>query len=428
MSDKYSKNNNEFKLLSNQLTENLNKSSIDSIINKLNILKKKYPADIRVYNLLSLFFNKNNNYHEAINVCKESIYLFPKNSDTYCIMAESFLMLNMVEEAIDNYKKSISYNSNHYLSYYSLGCIMWTKLKIDEAIYNYKKVLDINPNFIEAQKLNQIIITNQKLKKIKCRFDLNNKITDNSVVKLCQKIQQIIKVEKLNIELEASQIHRKSIIKYNCNRHFEVFNTFNIIPENCFGCYKIQIEPKNVLELLKLYIVFDNLNLKKNLSRKCMLEYRLNVKGVYKGYVYCIGLEEAENTLKLFNPILDVTINTQISRLIKRGCSEFGLAYPEYTELNPDNPRFMNYKENWRAKEKIIDRKLKTKNPLIRKRDESHLGITLKDALIINNWLFYAKKIGDDSVNKICKEVPYSHYMDKLLSEKIVNNLKPKRW
>ena len=51
-------------------------------------------------------------------------------------------------------------------------------------------------------------------------------------------------------------------------------------------------------------------------------------------------------------------------------------------------------------------------------------GITLKDGLIMNNWLFYAKKIDDDSFNKICKEVPYSHYIDKLLSEKIVNSLK----
>ena len=27
-------------------------------------------------------------------------------------------------------------------------------------------------------------------------------------------------------------------------------------------------------------------------------------------------------------------------------------------------------------------------------------------------WLFYAKKIGDESLNKICKEVPYSQYIE----------------
>ena len=46
-------------------------------------------------------------------------------------------------------------------------------------------------------------------------------------------------------------------------------------------------------------------------------------------------------------------------------------------------------------------------------------GITLKDGLIMNNWLFYAKKIDDDSLNKICKEVPYSSYIDELLSDKL---------
>ena len=69
----------------------------------------------------------------------------------------------------------------------------------------------------------------------------------------------------------------------------------NIIPNFCFGCFKIQIEPNNVLDLVKLYFVFDNLELPNNNWRKCMLEFRNNINGLYKGFVYCSSLKEAEN-------------------------------------------------------------------------------------------------------------------------------------
>ena len=443
MSDEYSRNDNEFKILSNILKKNLNKRSIDSIIDKLNILKKKYPRDIRTYNFLALFYNKKNNYHQAIRVCKEGIYLFPESTNTHYIMAESFFMSNMIEEAITSYEKTISYNNNHYLSYYALGNIMKSQLKIEEAIYNFKTAINVNPKFIEAQKkyegakrerknlidyltffnpkkkiLQPIIITNQKLQKIKYKINLNKKITDKSIVKLYQKIQQVILAEKINTECESSQIYRRNLINLNCSRHKKIFNTFNVIPEYCFGCYKIQIEPKNVLELLKLFLIFDKLNLKKNLTRKCMIELRPKIKGAYKGLIYCSGLAEAENTLKYLSPILNKTINTQIPRAIKRGCSEYALAYPEYN-INPNNPQFMKYNKKWLAKEKIVDEKLKKKKPITQMPKISLSGITLKDGLIMNNWLFYAKKIGDKSFSKICKEVPHSQYIDRLLSEKL---------
>ena len=149
-----------------------------------------------------------------------------------------------------------------------------------------------------------------------------------------------------------------------------------------------------------------------------MIELRPKIKGTYKGLIYCSGLEEAENTLKYLSPILNKTINTQIPRSIKRGCSEYALAYPEYN-INPNNHQFMKYNKKWRAKEKIVDEKLKKKKPITQMSKISLSGITLKDGLIMNNWLFYAKKIGDNSFSKICKEVPHSQYIDRLLSDKL---------
>ena len=224
--------------------------------------------------------------------------------------------------------------------------------------------------------------------------------------------------------VEISQIHRESKLKYDkCLRHFEVFNTFNVIPKNCFDCYKIQILPRNVIELIKLYIVFDNLNLKINLTRKCMIEFRENIKEPYKGFIYCVGIEEAKKTLKLLNPILDKSINKEVPRLIKRGCSEFAMSYPEYKETNSKDKDFMTYNEDWLVKENIIDEKLSRIPQQNVIEDETLQGIGIKDAIILYNWLYYAKKIGDQSYKIICEKPNYSKYIDGKLTDKIIQGL-----
>ena len=75
----------------------------------------------------------------------------------------------------------------------------------------------------------------------------------------------------------------------------------------------------------------------------------------------------------------------------------------------------MKYNPKWQVKEKIVDNEInkdKLKTPIIK---ESLSGITLKDGLIMNNWLIYAKKIGDISLDKIDEEVPNSEFMNKIL-------------
>ena len=71
-----------------------------------------------------------------------------------------------------------------------------------------------------------------------------------------------------------TQIFRRNSINLNCERHHKAFNEFNIIPKFCFSCFKVQIEPKNILELFKLFFIFDKLELPKNNTRKCTVELR----------------------------------------------------------------------------------------------------------------------------------------------------------
>ena len=89
----------------------------------------------------------------------------------------------------------------------------------------------------------------------------------------------------------------------------------------------------------------------------------------------------------------------------KRGCSEYGLRYPDYNDISYVGPQLMNYEENWRDIENTFDstntvNSLEYINPSI-------MGLSLSDALIIRNWIDYAKGIGDTSVKLLGEESKY---------------------
>ena len=112
-----------------------------------------------------------------------------------------------------------------------------------------------------------------------------------------------------------------------------IFETHKIIPEFCFGCYKVLIEPQNVVDLIKLHFLLDSLNFDNENFRKCMIEGRKNVEGNYKGFIYCKTISEAEEILdKIFKQI-NIKINQNIKCEIKRGCSEYRENFPEYKNL-----------------------------------------------------------------------------------------------
>jgi len=80
-----------------------------------------------------------------------------------------------------------------------------------------------------------------------------------------------------------------------------IFNQNKIIPEFCFSCYKVQVEVDSIIELIKLFLVFNTLELENSNTRKCMIEGRTNISGFYKGLIYCLGLTEALEISKKLN-------------------------------------------------------------------------------------------------------------------------------
>lgn len=182
-----------------------------------------------------------------------------------------------------------------------------------------------------------------------------------------------------------------------CFRHVTVFGKFNVIPEYCFDCIKVLIEPRTVAELFKLLLVFEKLNLPDNNTRKCMCESRDFCSGVYKGFIYCRGVEDAMKVRDLIRPIIANEISPDIAISLKRGCSEFERAYTGYERIEPGSA-VMKYKKDWKPKEHFVD-----KNAVFNSQrgDERVEPYGPEEVFATHYWLSYAATIGDDSYLQI---------------------------
>lgn len=141
--------------------------------------------------------------------------------------------------------------------------------------------------------------------------------------------------------------------KNGCAECKACFNDFDVIPKYCFDCYKVVIELPRIVDLFKLLMLFETIELPRNNSRKCMFDRRVNATSVYKGFVYCRGLEEADELCEVLRAAVSESVVVGASINVKRGCSEFGLKYPEYAQINRNDEGFQ-YPDNWKFYEDYV--------------------------------------------------------------------------
>jgi len=389
------------------------------------------PVQEKVNKLVSLY--EKNLLQEALIEAKSLANQHPNVPVIYNIYGVINIALGNWNQSAICFSKAIKLKTDYVEAHHNLGIALDNLGQLEEAIQSYTKALELKPDFATAHEslirilsfynpkkpnLNPCIIANKLLQTINYNYDTNIQISDEDVVTFFQRCNNVIFENINNLNMNETEIFRSNTIDLKCDRHFLVFNTFNVIPEYCFGCYKVQIGLRNVMELFKLYFVFDKLNLKNNNPRKCMLEMRSKVPGSYKGYIYCFGLSEANEIQKQLIDMLNKKINKNISITVKRGCSEYGIAYPQYKKINQNDDQLMKYNAEWRSKEKFIDDKLAKRNQSRQRVLRKNLpGATVCDILIMRNWIGYAKIIGDLSYKKITKEVSISPVIEKRISD-----------
>ncbi|WP_269603970.1 tetratricopeptide repeat protein [Prochlorococcus marinus] len=346
--------------------------------------------------------------------------------------------LGKLKEAELSIRKAIEYNPNYAEAHSNLGNILVDYRKLEEAEKSIHKALKLNPKneSIKHNLINLLTIykpkkiesnllyrINEEFKEINLIHKENFLITDNEAIRIYKDGLIIYKKYNLKLEINLSQIYKKNEVNLNCNRHKLIFNQHKIIPEFCFSCYKVQVEVDSIIELIKLFLVFNQLKLKNNNTRKSIIELRPNISGFYKGLIYCSSLTEAFKISKKLNIHIQNNIRIDLLSKVKRGCSEYPLEFPQYKEIATSGDQPMNYNESWRAIEKEIDQDNKNWGELSKSID----GFNLNDFLIMRNWIAYAQKIKDTSVSKITNEQIkepkfFKHFKRDILSKQTSNS------
>jgi hypothetical protein len=238
-------------------------------------------------------------------------------------------------------------------------------------------------------------------------------ITDHDVIQYFRDPSRRIPVQVLDISKIGAnrQIMRgihpllwKDKTPYGCGRHYMVFNQHKVIPEYCFDCYKILISPRTVLELFKLLMIFDKIELPIDNTRKLMVEERKYCSGTYKGFVFCRGIEDANEVLKIVQAAVYEDISTNVPVAIKRGCSEFEVTFPEFSKA--EQPPAMTYNEDWRKFEEMTEEFLAAKGYVKHdigalKAGAPRMTYTPGEILGMQYWTRYASTIGDMSYIKL---------------------------
>jgi len=410
----------------NSNKSNLSKDQIDAV--KLSIQQKKYDRALELLNTIS---NKESNL-DLVNRIRASVYLYKKdweksllyyqkidNKNNFNIsnnMGVAFYKLGKFVEASAMFKEAISFNNKYIPAYenlsltqkllgnyeLSINCIL-QGLKLmpnNNKIKNY--LIDILNYFEPLNEENYIINIDKKIRKLD---SLNKKklINDETIKDILNQSEKILKESNVNFNFNETQIFRRNKVDLNCKRHLDIFTTHKIIPKFCFSCFKVQITLDNILDLIKLYFYFNNVNLKNNNIRKCVVELRKKVDGNYKGYIFSDSLQDAkEIEEKLKNELQNEKI--YLNKIeIKRGCTEYYDEFELYKDIN-QNVYNIIYKEDWTDIEKRFDEKYFISKINDEKVYNNTLNkFNLPDFLIIKNWLLYAKIIDDDSYKKIIK-------------------------
>ena len=378
-------------------------------------LKRALAIDVsnaELNNNLGNVFFRQKKYGDSLKYFEQAIKTQPKNCNFYNSLGMAMMLMDRIKDSEQVLKTSLMLEPENPNTHANIGTLFWEKGCIKDAQKSCLAALSFNPNHAQA-KLMLIrtfeahspdqrvdlptVVVNHEIRKINLEIDIKKRLADNNVIRILQRAESILTRYDLEINYPESQTYRRDETRLNCHRHERIFDEHKIIPRFCFGCFKVQVEPRNVFELIKLFLLFDWINLEANNTRKCMVELRDEISGFYKGLIYCSSLEEAKLIHKTVSTHVSQLIDKEVPCSIKRGCSEFAKAIPEFGHIEKSgNGGLMEYINEWEAIENNYDAHHPSDRPL--RGAPTLRGFSLSDLLIIKNWVGYARGIGDPSV------------------------------
>ena len=396
------------------------KGDADAAIDSYKQALKINPDYADAYNNMGIALNEKGDVTQAISSYNKALVIKPGYAEAFNNMGIALGNQGDPVSAINSYKKALKIKPDYAEAYNNIGNALNDMDDQEGAVDSYSLALKINSNYREAQtnlvtlltsytpqkeSSNLIVRVNSGIRKIGLKSDASNIISDAEAVEFFSTSSNYMASHGLKIRTDLSQSYRNNSVDLNCKRHILIFNTYDVIPEFCFGCYKVQIEPRSIIELIKLFLIFDELELHARNTRKCMVELRPEIPGFYKGLIYCSGLKQANQVAESLDMLVKQRIGPGLSSTVKRGCSEYPIAFPDYKEINNSGPQLMNYNEAW----KVVEEEHDIKHPMSPKENirPSISGLRLSDVLIMRKWIDYANGIGDSSAKLINQSPVY---------------------
>ena len=381
------------------------------------------PHDAEVYSNMGNALKEQGKLEEAIEAYNKALAIKPDYAEACYNMGNALQDQGKLEEAIGAYNKALAIKPDNAEAYGNMGATLQDQGKLKEAIEAYKKALAIEPDNTEAKhNLAEILkIYSPKNNHRNPLIDLDNKIKvkhnkhalpkiDQELAAYTSNLLNELQSADKNLSTEYLQIYRRNNVDLNCKRHMQIFKEKEIIPKFCFGCYKVQVDVTTVLDLIRLAALFYESEFESDLTRKCLVEVRPNIPGSYKGLIYCRGIDQA-HSVKTQLDVQVRDIDKNLVAKIKKGCSEFPLAFPKYGEVAASEEEMMQYPQAWRALEVEFD----VESPIPPKTyvNSSLKEFCLSDYLIIQKWIDYAKGIGDPTSELFCDlPVKYNEIME----------------
>jgi tetratricopeptide (TPR) repeat protein len=400
---------------------------------KLNEINN-HKVDLNLLNLKGLIYYNLKEFKKSQECFSSALKINNNSITSLTSRARASFELGEFNNSIEDLRRAMDINCELNSVYENIGECYSNLGDNDKALKYYKLGLEKNPDDFQliekfTEKLtvinkpiefkNKILEINTSIKNIKYEYSSELKIKDDVIKKLYIEANNIINNNFNNLNFKKTQIYRRNSFFLNCGRQFSVFNNFNIIPKFCFSCIKVTIDLDAVIDLIKLFLIFENVKLPNDNTRKCMIDLRSTSKTNYKGFIYCRSIEEAKEVKAILDKIIKNNISENLDFKIKRGCSEFNLKYPGFDNINEN---IFDYNPDWKKYEESNDRKFPKYN-LKKKKQKTNNGLSLNDIMIMKNWLIFAYCIKDESCKKIQTDIKISQHIKSLVQKKFTKKL-----
>lgn len=233
------------------------------------------------------------------------------------------------------------------------------------------------------------------------RNDIVHWVKSGSLFERCKDWLDLLSEYELNkevavVQLPRGKVHRIKGVNALCEDRLKLFDQTDVISKLCMSCFKVQVVPSNVSELIELHFLFKVLEFPKDNARKCMIELREKVPSPYKGYILCESEADALHCLDVFNGLTSDLGLTPFNCKITRGCSEFGMKYPDFKYSPNGAHNQFERPGDWTLKEAEFFLDNPKTNAIYREAVTNNF-VTLQEILLLRTWVDYANIIGDEA-------------------------------